>query len=67
MTGQCRSSCVPSLTMPHATIQPLAWPFAATFTPPDYKSITNRALVLAALAEGQEHPRQLPLRRMTRW
>lgn len=33
-------------------IQPAARPFRATVTPPGSKSLTNRALVLAALAEG---------------
>lgn len=34
-------------------IQPAAGPFSAEFTPPGSKSLTNRALVLAALAEGE--------------
>jgi 3-phosphoshikimate 1-carboxyvinyltransferase len=38
--------------MPDVTIQPVARPFAATITPPGSKSLTNRALVLAALANG---------------
>src|SRR5579862_2744006 len=33
-------------------IEPVRRPFAATLTPPGSKSLTNRALVLAALAEG---------------
>ena len=33
-------------------IEPLGGPVAATVTPPGSKSITNRALVVAALAEG---------------
>ncbi|WP_428936729.1 3-phosphoshikimate 1-carboxyvinyltransferase [Fontivita pretiosa] len=33
-------------------LNPITRPFAATFTPPGSKSLTNRALVLAALAEG---------------
>lgn len=33
-------------------IQPLSGPFDATVRPPGSKSITNRALVIAALAEG---------------
>ena len=34
------------------TIEPITRPFTATITPPGSKSLTNRALVLAALAEG---------------
>jgi len=33
-------------------LNPITRPFVATFTPPGSKSLTNRALVLAALAEG---------------
>ncbi|HWP40383.1 MAG TPA: hypothetical protein VNL70_05610, partial [Tepidisphaeraceae bacterium] len=33
-------------------LHPITRPFAASFTPPGSKSLTNRALVLAALAEG---------------
>jgi 3-phosphoshikimate 1-carboxyvinyltransferase len=33
-------------------IQPLAGPFRATVRPPGSKSLTNRALILAALADG---------------
>ena len=33
-------------------IQPLARPFALVITPPGSKSLTNRSLVLAALADG---------------
>jgi 3-phosphoshikimate 1-carboxyvinyltransferase len=39
--------------MPDVTIEPVARPFGATITPPGSKSLTNRALVLAALARGQ--------------
>ena len=39
--------------MPDLTITPAAGPFAATVTPPGSKSLTNRALVLAALADGE--------------
>jgi 3-phosphoshikimate 1-carboxyvinyltransferase len=39
--------------MSDATIQPPKNPFTATFTPPGSKSITNRALILAALAAGK--------------
>ena len=38
--------------MPDATMQPVTRPFSATITPPGSKSLTNRALVLAALADG---------------
>ena len=38
--------------MSDVTLQPVARPFSATFTPPGSKSLTNRALVLAALADG---------------
>lgn len=34
------------------TLQPVSAPFSAKVTPPGSKSLTNRALVLAALAEG---------------
>jgi 3-phosphoshikimate 1-carboxyvinyltransferase len=34
---------------------PLPQPFSATVTPPGSKSLTNRALVLAALARGASH------------
>jgi 3-phosphoshikimate 1-carboxyvinyltransferase len=39
--------------MSDVTLQPATRPFAATLSPPGSKSITNRALVLAALAAGQ--------------
>jgi 3-phosphoshikimate 1-carboxyvinyltransferase len=38
--------------MSDVTIRPVTRPFAATITPPGSKSMTNRALVLAALAAG---------------
>jgi 3-phosphoshikimate 1-carboxyvinyltransferase len=38
--------------MPDVRLDPVTAPFTATFTPPGSKSLTNRALVLAALAEG---------------
>jgi 3-phosphoshikimate 1-carboxyvinyltransferase len=38
--------------MSDLTLTPVSKPFAATFTPPGSKSLTNRALVLAALADG---------------
>jgi len=38
--------------MPDVTIQPITKPFTATITPPGSKSLTNRALVLAALSDG---------------
>jgi 3-phosphoshikimate 1-carboxyvinyltransferase len=38
--------------MPDVRLDPLSAPFSATFTPPGSKSLTNRALVLAALADG---------------
>src|SRR5690242_889049 len=34
------------------TIEPITRPFAVTMSPPGSKSLTNRALVLAALGEG---------------
>jgi len=39
--------------MTDAALQPVARPFSATLSPPGSKSITNRALVLAALAAGK--------------
>jgi len=38
--------------MPDVTLKPVTEPFTAAFSPPGSKSLTNRALVLAALAEG---------------
>ena len=38
--------------MSDVTLEPIRRPFAATITPPGSKSLTNRALVLAALAAG---------------
>src|SRR5688572_9333250 len=38
--------------MSDLTLEPVSKPFAAKFTPPGSKSLTNRALVLAALADG---------------
>jgi 3-phosphoshikimate 1-carboxyvinyltransferase len=38
--------------MSDVTIDPVGTPFDATLTPPGSKSLTNRALVLAALADG---------------
>jgi len=38
--------------MSDITLEPCRGPFRAEFTPPGSKSLTNRALVLAALAEG---------------
>ncbi len=38
--------------MSDLTIEPIGKPFAATITPPGSKSLTNRALVLAALSDG---------------
>jgi 3-phosphoshikimate 1-carboxyvinyltransferase len=38
--------------MEEMRIEPLAAPFMATITPPGSKSLTNRAMVLAALADG---------------
>ena len=38
--------------MPDVTLQPVTRPFTASITPPGSKSLTNRALVLAALADG---------------
>jgi 3-phosphoshikimate 1-carboxyvinyltransferase len=39
--------------MSDVTLEPLTAPFTATITPPGSKSLTNRALVLAALADGE--------------
>jgi 3-phosphoshikimate 1-carboxyvinyltransferase len=41
--------------MSDITLTPFAKPFSATISPPGSKSLTNRALVLAALAEGESH------------
>src|SRR5687768_3938232 len=41
--------------MPDVKMQPVARPFTATITPPGSKSLTNRALVLAALADGSSN------------
>jgi 3-phosphoshikimate 1-carboxyvinyltransferase len=38
--------------MSDLTLDPIREPFTATFAPPGSKSLTNRALVLAALADG---------------
>ena len=38
--------------MSDVTVTPISRPFDATVTPPGSKSLTNRALVLAALADG---------------
>jgi len=38
--------------MSDLTIDPITKPFTATITPPGSKSLTNRALVLAALSDG---------------
>src|SRR5258706_4854065 len=38
--------------MSDVTLTPIAAPFRASISPPGSKSLTNRALVLAALAEG---------------
>ena len=38
--------------MPDVTLKPVTEPFTATFSPPGSKSLTNRALVLAAMADG---------------
>ena len=39
--------------MSDLTLEPVTKPFSTQFTPPGSKSLTNRALVLAALAEGR--------------
>ncbi|HEY5641169.1 MAG TPA: 3-phosphoshikimate 1-carboxyvinyltransferase [Dehalococcoidia bacterium] len=39
--------------MDQTTLTPFARPFQATITPPGSKSLTNRALVMAALADGE--------------
>jgi 3-phosphoshikimate 1-carboxyvinyltransferase len=39
--------------MSDITIQPIGKPFTATITPPGSKSLSNRALVLGALCDGQ--------------
>ena len=38
--------------MSDLSLEPVTAPFRATFTPPGSKSLTNRALILAALADG---------------
>ncbi len=38
--------------MDELTLQPITRPFVADFAPPGSKSLTNRALVLAAMADG---------------
>src|SRR5438046_3333548 len=38
--------------MSDVTLEPVRTPFAASITPPGSKSLTNRALVIAALADG---------------
>src|SRR5687767_15941742 len=38
--------------MSDLTLEPVSKPFSTQFTPPGSKSLTNRALVLAALAAG---------------
>jgi 3-phosphoshikimate 1-carboxyvinyltransferase len=38
--------------MSDVTLEPVAAPFSASITPPGSKSLTNRALVLAALSDG---------------
>ena len=38
--------------MPDVRLDPVTKPFDVTFTPPGSKSLTNRALVMAALADG---------------
>src|SRR3954470_22014050 len=38
--------------MPDVRLDPIVTPFVAKFSPPGSKSLTNRALVLAALADG---------------
>jgi 3-phosphoshikimate 1-carboxyvinyltransferase len=39
--------------MSDLTLEPVRKPFSAEFTPPGSKSLTNRALAIAALAKGQ--------------
>jgi 3-phosphoshikimate 1-carboxyvinyltransferase len=39
--------------MSDLTLEPVRKPFSADFTPPGSKSLTNRALIIAALANGQ--------------
>ncbi len=39
--------------MSDVAVEPITQPFNVTLTPPGSKSLTNRALVLAALAQGQ--------------
>ncbi|MGB7157130.1 MAG: 3-phosphoshikimate 1-carboxyvinyltransferase [Tepidisphaeraceae bacterium] len=39
--------------MSNLRVEPVTTPFTATITPPGSKSLTNRALVLAALARGE--------------
>ncbi|MCH7808974.1 MAG: 3-phosphoshikimate 1-carboxyvinyltransferase, partial [Chloroflexi bacterium] len=39
--------------MDRITLTPFETPFQANITPPGSKSLTNRALVIAALADGE--------------
>src|SRR5688572_3916976 len=39
--------------MSDITLEPVRKPFSAEFTPPGSKSLTNRVLVIAALAKGE--------------
>ena len=43
------------MASPPRSIQPLSGPLRGSIRPPGSKSLTNRALVLAALARGQTH------------
>src|SRR5712671_1273359 len=43
--------------MSDVTMQPVHRPFSAEFTPPGSKSLTNRALIIAALAKGESRLR----------
>src|SRR5437016_5433832 len=45
-------SPVPSSPMSDLTLTPITRPFRVTMSPPGSKSLTNRALVIAALSDG---------------
>jgi 3-phosphoshikimate 1-carboxyvinyltransferase len=47
--------CVKVIMVPKVQIEPAVTPLIATIRPPGSKSITNRALICAALADGESH------------
>src|SRR6202142_79973 len=50
--GHWRTKAIRHNAMSDLVLKPVDRPFAANVTPPGSKSLTNRALVLAALADG---------------